>query len=68
MTILELATDLVAPKSGEVWHELRSGELSKDIKHYLSDKLVDIFEKMLKPNNLTRLSGDEHLEITTINR
>ena len=66
MTILELATDLDVPKSGEAWHELRSGELPKDIKHNLSDTLVDIIEKMLNPNYLTRPSVDELLEIPTI--
>ncbi len=66
MTILELATDLDVPKSGESWHELRSGKLPPDIKHNLSQGLVDIIVKMINPNYLTRPTVDQLLNLQNI--
>lgn len=66
VTILELATDLDVPKSGDAWHELRSGVLPNDIKHNLSKDLVDIIVKMLNPDDLERPSVDELLQIPVV--
>lgn len=66
MTILELATDLDVPKSGEAWHQLRSGKFPTDIKHNLSDSLVNIILQMIEPDYTIRPTVDQLLQLKHI--
>ena len=56
MTILELATDLDLPRSGDLWHQLRNGEVPSDLIKSLSPDLVAFIMKLIEPDHLKRLT------------
>ena len=67
MTILELATDLDLPRSGELWHQLRTGNIPADLVKSLSIDLVDLITKMLEPDHLKRPKIDDLLKTSKVN-
>lgn len=66
MTILELATDLDLPRSGDLWHQLRNGDIPSDLVKSLSPGLVDLITKMLEPDHLKRASAKDLIKTSTI--
>ncbi len=61
MTILELATDLDLPRSGDLWHELRSGKIPQNLIKNLSSDLVHLITQMIEPDHLKRATVKELL-------
>ncbi len=61
MTILELATDLDLPRSGDLWHELRTGKIPANLIKSLSPDLVNIIMQMIEPDHLKRATVNELL-------
>lgn len=66
MTILELATDLDLPRSGELWHQLRSGQIPSNLIRSLSLDLVAFIMKLIEPNHLKRLTVNELIKTPTV--
>lgn len=66
MTILELATDLDLPRSGDLWHQLRNGDIPSDLVKSLSPDLVDLIRKMLEPDHLKRVSAKDLIKTSKI--
>lgn len=66
MTILELATDLDLPRSGDLWHRLRNGDMPSDHIKTLSSDLIEIIMKMIEPNHLKRPSVNELLKVPKV--
>ncbi len=66
ITILELATDLELPNSGEGWHLLRNGIIPSDLKNLFSNDLKIIIEKMIEPDYLKRANVNDLLNMKPI--
>lgn len=56
LTILELATDLDLPRSGDLWHELRTGHIPPNLIRNLSPDLIELILRMIEPDHLKRES------------
>lgn len=67
MTILELATDLDLPRSGDLWHQLRTGNIPANLVKSLSVDLVDLITKMLEPDHLKRSKINDLLKTPQVN-
>jgi len=63
MTILELATDLDLPRSGELWHQLRMHQVPADLISMLSNSLIEIIMKMIEPDHLKRSTAEQLLQM-----
>lgn len=63
LTILELATDLDLPRSGDQWHQLRNGQVPSHLISSLSDGLVEIIMKMIEPDHLKRQNASQLLQM-----
>jgi len=66
MTILELSTDLDLPRSGELWHQLRSAQVPSNLINSLSTNLVEIIMKMIEPDHLIRATSDHLLQMPKV--
>ena len=66
MTILELATDLDLPRSGDLWHQLRNGHIPPDLVKSLSSELVELIMKMIEPNHLKRATVNDLIKIPKV--
>ena len=66
MTILELSTDLDLPRSGDLWHQLRSAQVPSDLIKSLSSNLVEIIMKMIEPDHLIRGTANELLQMPKV--
>ena len=66
MTILELATDLDLPRSGDLWHQLRNGHIPPDLVKSLSSELVELIMKMIEPNHLKRSTVNDLIKIPKV--
>ena len=58
ITILELATDLDLPRSGDPWHQLRNGQIPAHLVSSLSPSLVEIIMRMIEPDHTKRASAE----------
>ncbi len=63
MTILELATDLDLPRSGELWHQLRNAQVPSNLISMLSNSLIEIIMKMIEPDHLKRSTAQQLLQM-----
>ena len=68
MTFLELATDLDLPRGGDLWHQLRNGQVPANIISALSGDLVEIIMKMIEKDHLRRANVDQLLNMPSIKR
>nr|XP_006818820.1 PREDICTED: membrane-associated tyrosine- and threonine-specific cdc2-inhibitory kinase-like [Saccoglossus kowalevskii] len=68
ITFLELACDLELPKGGDLWHQLRSGNIPKDITQNLSDDLRYVIYTMMDPDVQHRPTLDQILAIPVVRR
>jgi len=66
MTILELSTDLDLPRSGELWHQLRSAQVPSNLIRSLSSNLVEIIMKMIEPDHLIRATSNQLLQMPKV--
>ncbi|XP_022102187.1 membrane-associated tyrosine- and threonine-specific cdc2-inhibitory kinase-like [Acanthaster planci] len=63
ITILELACDLDLPQNGQLWHQLRNGDIPWDITKGLSRSLKDIIISMMDPDYHHRPSLQDLLDL-----
>jgi serine/threonine protein kinase len=68
MTILELATDLDLPRQGQLWHQLRLGQIPKEFTNNLSEELVKIIMLMIEPDHLKRATVNQLFMISSIQK
>lgn len=68
ITVLELACDLELPSRGENWHALRSGTLPHYFTQSLSPQLRVVMEQMLHPDPEQRITADQLLAQSAIQR
>nr|BAB69973.1 Myt1 [Patiria pectinifera] len=63
ITILELACDLDLPQNGQLWHQLRNGDIPWDITKGISRSLKDIITSMMDPDYQRRPSLEDLLHL-----
>ncbi|XP_077978622.1 membrane-associated tyrosine- and threonine-specific cdc2-inhibitory kinase-like [Glandiceps talaboti] len=68
ITILELACDLVLPRGGEPWHQLRNGNIPLEFTQDISEELCNVIYTMMEPDEMQRLSLDQILAIPVVRR
>ncbi|KAG5682301.1 hypothetical protein PVAND_011661 [Polypedilum vanderplanki] len=62
IALLELATNLELPSSGNLWQELRSGIIPFNVKNKLSPELLKIISQMMDPDPIQRPTVDQLLK------
>ncbi|CAH1786957.1 unnamed protein product [Owenia fusiformis] len=68
MTILEIASDLDLPKSGDAWHRLRSGSLPEELLQDKSRDLRRVIRHMIEPGHYRRPTAKQLLELPFVKK
>ncbi|TSL75256.1 Membrane-associated tyrosine- and threonine-specific cdc2-inhibitory kinase [Bagarius yarrelli] len=68
VSILELACNIVVPKGGEGWQQLRKGYLPSEFTNALSPELQHVLKLMLAPEPRDRVTAEQLLSLPSVRK